>query len=113
MVNPHIFRQYDIRGVVGSDVTPEVAESIGRAFTTLVRQRLEKESPVLALGRDNRLSSNELADAVKRGMTAAGAQVIDVGLVPTPVHSFAMAYWETDAGLQVTGSHNPPQYNGF
>jgi phosphomannomutase/phosphoglucomutase len=113
MVNPHIFRQYDIRGVVGSDVTPEVAESIGRAFTTLVRRRLEKESPVLALGRDNRLSSNELADAVKRGMTAAGAQVIDVGLVPTPVHSFAMAYWGTDAGLQVTGSHNPPQYNGF
>lgn len=113
MVNPHIFRQYDIRGVVGSDVTPEVAESIGRAFTTLVRRRLEKDSPVLALGRDNRLSSNELADAVKRGMTAAGAQVIDVGLVPTPVHSFAMAYWGTDAGLQVTGSHNPPQYNGF
>ena len=113
MVNPHIFRQYDIRGVVGSDVTPEVAESIGRAFTTLVRRRLENESPVLALGRDNRLSSNELADAVKRGMVAAGAQVIDVGLVPTPVHSFAMAYWGTDAGLQVTGSHNPPQYNGF
>ena len=113
MVNPHIFRQYDIRGVVGSDVTAEVAESIGRAFTTLVRRRLGNESPVLALGRDNRLSSNELADAVKRGMVAAGAQVIDVGLVPTPVHSFAMAYWGTDAGLQVTGSHNPPQYNGF
>jgi phosphomannomutase/phosphoglucomutase len=113
MVNPHIFRQYDIRGVVGQDVTAEVAESIGRGFATLVRRRLEKDAPVLALGRDNRLSSNELADAVKRGMLAAGAQVIDVGLVPTPVHSFAMAYWETDGGLQVTGSHNPPQYNGF
>lgn len=113
MVNPHIFRQYDIRGVVGTDVTPDVAEAIGRGFTTLVRRRLEKDSPVLALGRDNRLSSNELADAVKRGMIQAGAQVIDVGLVPTPAHSFAMAYWETDAGLQVTGSHNPPQYNGF
>jgi len=113
MANPHIFRQYDIRGVVGDDVTPEVAEAIGRGFATLVRRRLEKDSPVLALGRDNRLSSNELADAVKRGMLAAGAQVIDVGLVPTPAHSFAMAYWETDGGLQVTGSHNPPQYNGF
>ncbi|HEX8242790.1 MAG TPA: phosphomannomutase/phosphoglucomutase [Longimicrobium sp.] len=113
MVNPHIFRQYDIRGVVGSDVTAEVAESIGRGFTTLVRRRLEIDSPVLALGRDNRLSSNELADAVKRGMIAAGAQVIDVGFVPTPAHSFAMAYWQTDGGLQVTGSHNPPQYNGF
>lgn len=113
MVNPHIFRQYDIRGVVGSDVTADVAERIGRGFTTLVRRRLGKDAPVLALGRDNRLSSNELADAVKRGMIAAGAQVIDVGLVPTPAHSFAMAYWQTDGGLQVTGSHNPPQYNGF
>jgi len=113
MVNPHIFRQYDIRGVVGTDVTADVAEQIGRAFTTLVRRTLELDSPVLALGRDNRLSSNELADAVKRGMLAAGAQVIDVGTVPTPAHSFAMAYWGTDAGLQVTGSHNPPQYNGF
>ena len=113
MVNPHIFRQYDIRGVVGDDVKPEVAEQIGRAFATLVRHKLQVESPVLALGRDNRLSSNELADAVRRGMLAADAQVIDVGTVPTPVHSFAMAYWGTDAGLQVTGSHNPPQYNGF
>ena len=113
MVNPHIFRQYDIRGVVGTDVTAEVAESIGRGFATLVRRRLQLDSPVLALGRDNRLSSNELASAVKRGMLAAGAQVIDVGLVPTPAHSFAMAYWGTDGGLQVTGSHNPPQYNGF
>ncbi|MBV9110539.1 MAG: phosphomannomutase/phosphoglucomutase [Gemmatimonadetes bacterium] len=113
MVNPHIFRQYDIRGVVGTDVTAEVAEAIGRGFATLVRRRLELDAPVLALGRDNRLSSNELASAVKRGMLAAGAQVIDVGLVPTPAHSFAMAYWGTDGGLQVTGSHNPPQYNGF
>jgi len=113
MANPHIFRQYDIRGVVGSDVTTDVAEQIGRAFTTLVRRELGNDSPVLALGRDNRLSSNDLADAVKRGMLSAGAQVIDVGTVPTPVHSFAMAWWGTDAGLQVTGSHNPPQYNGF
>jgi len=113
MANPHIFRQYDIRGVVGSDVTTDVAEQIGRAFTTLVRRELGNHSPVLALGRDNRLSSNDLADAVKRGMLSAGAQVIDVGTVPTPVHSFAMAWWGTDAGLQVTGSHNPPQYNGF
>ncbi len=113
MANPHIFRQYDIRGVVGADVTTDVAEQIGRAFTTLVRRELGQDSPVLALGRDNRLSSNDLADAVKRGMLSAGAQVIDVGTVPTPVHSFAMAWWGTDAGLQVTGSHNPPQYNGF
>lgn len=113
MLNPHIFRQYDIRGVVGDDVTPEVAEGIGRAFATLARRRLGKESPSLALGRDNRLSSDELADAVRRGMVAAGARVMDVGLVPTPTHSFSVAHYQQDGGLQVTGSHNPPQYNGF
>src|SRR5215213_7434928 len=96
--NPHIFRQYDIRGVVGQDVTPEVAEQIGRSFATLTRRRLGKDAPELVLGRDNRLSSNELADAVRRGMLAAGARVTDVGLVPTPAHSFAMSHWEADGG---------------
>lgn len=111
--NPHIFRQYDIRGVVGPDLTPDVAEGIGRAFATLARRRLGKERPTLALGRDNRVSSEELAAGVRRGMAAAGADVVDVGLVPTPVHSFAVFHGGLDGGLQVTGSHNPPQYNGF
>ncbi|CAA9321827.1 MAG: Phosphoglucomutase @ Phosphomannomutase [uncultured Gemmatimonadetes bacterium] len=113
MANPHIFRQYDIRGVVGPDVTAEVAEQIGRAFASLAIRRLGKPRPALALGRDNRLTSPELADGVRRGMVAAGAHVVDVGLVPTPVHSFAVYHGELDGGLQVTGSHNPPQYNGF
>ena len=113
MLNPHIFRQYDIRGVVGPDVTAQVAEGIGRAFATLAIRRLGRPQPVLALGRDNRLTSEELADGVRRGMMAAGAKVVDVGLVPTPVHSFAFAHGKLDGGLQVTGSHNPPQYNGF
>jgi phosphomannomutase/phosphoglucomutase len=68
---------------------------------------------VLALGRDNRLTSDELAAGVRRGLVAAGAKVVDVGLVATPMHSFAVSHWELDGGLQVTGSHNPPQYNGF
>ncbi len=113
MVNPHIFRQYDIRGVVGADLTPEVAEGVGRAFASFARRRLKKDRPVLVLGRDNRTSSESLADGIRRGMNAAGAHVVDVGLVPTPVHSFAVAAWGHDGGLQVTGSHNPPQYNGF
>lgn len=112
-VNPHIFRQYDIRGVVGPDVTAQIAEQIGRAFASLARRRLGKDQPVLALGRDNRLTSDELAAGVSRGMVAAGARVVDVGLVPTPAHSFSVAHWGLDGGLQVTGSHNPPQYNGF
>jgi phosphomannomutase/phosphoglucomutase len=113
MLNPHIFRQYDIRGVVGTDVTAEIAEGIGRAYASLARRRLGKTQPVLALGRDNRLTSDELAAGVRRGLVAAGAKVVDVGLVATPMHSFAVSHWELDGGLQVTGSHNPPQYNGF
>ena len=113
MPNPHIFRQYDIRGVVGTDVDAEVAEQIGRAFASYARRRLGKDRPTLVLGRDNRVSSESLADGVRRGMVAAGVHVVDVGLVPTPSHSFAVSHWGADGGLQVTGSHNPPQYNGF
>lgn len=108
----HIFRQYDIRGVVGPDVDEQIAEGIGRAFASLAQRRLGKQVR-LALGRDNRLTSDELAAAVARGMTAAGADVIDVGTVPTPVLSFATATLGVQGGLQVTGSHNPPEYNGF
>jgi phosphomannomutase/phosphoglucomutase len=113
MLNPHIFRQYDIRGVVGKDVDAGVAEGIGRAFASLAIRRLGRRDVHLVLGRDNRLTSPELAEGVLRGMLAAGARVTDVGTVPTPTHSFAMAYLQRDGGLQVTGSHNPPQYNGF
>jgi phosphomannomutase / phosphoglucomutase len=114
MPNAHIFRQYDIRGVVGPDIDTGVAEQIGRAFATLVRRSSPESGRLrIALGRDNRLTSDELADAVSRGMVAAGVDVLDVGTVPTPVHSFAAAHFGTDAGLQVTGSHNPPDYNGF
>lgn len=114
MVNPHIFRQYDIRGVVGEDVNEAVAESIGRAFASLMRRRADGATGLrVALGRDNRLTSDALAAAVSRGITAAGVDVVDVGTVPTPVQNFAAAYLGTDGGLQVTGSHNPPEYNGF
>jgi phosphomannomutase / phosphoglucomutase len=113
-VNPHIFRQYDIRGVVGPDIDESVAERIGRAFASLLRRSHDgRENLVIALGRDNRLTSDALASAVSRGIVAAGVDVLDVGTVPTPALSFAAAYWEADAGLQVTGSHNPPDYNGF
>jgi len=114
MINHHIFRQYDIRGVVGKDIDESVAERIGRAFATLLRRSRGGDSNLtVALGRDNRLTSDDLAEAVSRGITRTGVNVIDVGMVPTPVQNFAAAYFEADAGLQVTGSHNPPEYNGF
>jgi phosphomannomutase/phosphoglucomutase len=114
MVNPHIFRQYDIRGVVGRDIDVSVAESIGRGFGTLLRRRNAGSGPLrVALGRDNRLSSDDLAAGVRRGLTGAGVDVLDVGTVPTPALNFTAAIRETDGAIQVTGSHNPPEYNGF
>jgi phosphomannomutase / phosphoglucomutase len=114
MINPHIFRQYDIRGVVGRDIDTGVAESLGRAFGTLLRRRRDgAEGLRIALGRDNRLTSDDLAAAMRRGLTSTGLHVVDVGTVPTPVLYFAGAHLETDAAIQITGSHNPPEYNGF
>lgn len=109
----HIFREYDIRGLVDEDLTPETARAIGRAFTTFMRRRLGGEAPVLALGRDVRPSSDRLRDDLTAGMKSAGARIIDIGVVPTPVLYFAGHHLGTDGGAMITGSHNPPAYNGF
>lgn len=114
MANPHIFRQYDIRGVVGRDLDADFAEALGRAFATLlIRRRGGGSGYTTALGRDNRVTSNELAAGIRRGLLASGVDVVDIGTVPTPVLSFAAAHLATDGAIQVTGSHNPPDYNGF
>ncbi len=107
-----IFREYDIRGIVGSQLTPEFAEHLGRAFGTAARE-LVGHAPVLAVGRDNRPSGDALATAIRRGIVASGGTAIDVGMLPTPALYFAVQALATDGGMQVTGSHNPPEYNGF
>ena len=107
-----IFRQYDVRGLVGSELTPEFAGGLGRAFATLGWERLGR-APVLAVGRDNRPSGQALAAAVRAGIAESGATAVDVGMLPTPALYFAVFALETDGGLQVTGSHNPPEFNGF
>jgi phosphomannomutase/phosphoglucomutase len=107
-----IFRQYDIRGIVGEQLTPDVAHAVGQAFATLARARLSR-APVLAVGRDNRPSGPELARQVRAGIVAAGGRAVDVGECPTPALYFATHTLEVDGGLQVTGSHNPPEFNGF
>ncbi len=112
-VSQHIFREYDVRGVVGEDLRPDVAEQVGRAFGSALREQGGGAAPTVALGRDNRLSSDELAQAFASGLQATGAQVRDVGLVPTPALYFAVHHLGCEAGIQVTGSHNPPEYNGF
>ena len=107
-----IFRQYDIRGTVGDQLTPAVAHAIGQAYATLARERLGRP-PRVAVGRDNRLSGAALAAGVRDGIVAAGARAVDVGELPTPALYFASHTIAVDGGVQVTGSHNPSEFNGF
>ncbi|MDZ7779671.1 MAG: phosphomannomutase/phosphoglucomutase [Gemmatimonadota bacterium] len=109
----HIFRQYDIRGIVGEDLDADIAEAVGRAFGSHVRDATGIETPSVALGYDNRHSSPDLAAGTIRGLRAAGADVLDVGTVPTPVLYWAEQVFEAHAGIQITGSHNPPEWNGI
>jgi phosphomannomutase / phosphoglucomutase len=107
-----IFRQYDIRGLVGEELTPALARALGSAVTAFGATRLGR-APVLAVGRDNRPSGGELAAALRAGIAAAGGTAVDVGELPTPALYFAVHALKTDGGVQVTGSHNPPEFNGF
>ncbi len=108
-MNPHIFRAYDVRGKVGLDITPEVFRQVGRAYGSLIRRRGGER---IALGHDNRLSSADLTAAFAQGVLPAGVSVVDIGLSPTPVLYFATAHWRLDGGANITGSHNPIEYNG-
>ena len=110
MIPRHIFREYDIRGLHATELTDEVAESIGRAFGTVI---VREGGTRVALGLDVRPSSVRLAAAVDRGFTACGLTVERVGVVPTPGLYYAVASRSLDAGLMVTGSHNPSEFNGF
>ena len=109
----HIFRQYDIRGIVGEDLDPEVTEAVGRAFGSRVRRDANSSSPTVAVGCDNRATSPTLAEGLISGMRSAGVDVLDVGTVPTPVLYWSEVTLGTDAGVQITGSHNPPEWNGI
>ncbi len=109
-VAPEIFKAYDIRGIVGKSLTPAAVNAIGRALGTLARA---SGRDTIVIGRDGRLSGPELARALADGMLAAGANVIDVGMVATPMVYFAAHHYETGCGVMVTGSHNPPEYNGI
>ncbi len=109
-VRPEIFREYDVRGIVGDALTPEVARAVARAYGSGLADR---ERPLVAVGHDNRPSSPDLGAAVCRGLNEAGVRAALVGTVPTPVLYFAARDLSADGGIQVTGSHNPPEYNGI
>ena len=112
-VAPHIFRQYDIRGVVGEDLDEGVAEQVGRAYGSVLREATDRKDPTTVVGQDNRPSSPALGAALIRGLRAAGVNVIDIGTSPTPVVYWAEKVLGTDGGVQITGSHNPPEWNGI
>jgi len=112
-MKPHIFRQYDIRGIVGEDLDAGVTEGVGRAFASIVRAKTGKATPRIAVGNDNRTTSPELVAGLVAGIRSAGVDVLQVGTVPTPVLYWTEATFGTDAGVQITGSHNPPEWNGI
>ena len=110
-IAPGIFRQYDIRGVVGDDLTHEVAFALGVGYAAILLERGIRGS--VAVGRDNRPSGDGLRDALVRGLTSAGVDVVDIGVVPTPLLYWSLHHLGVVGGIQITGSHNPPEYNGF
>ena len=109
-MNPLIFREYDIRGMVGKDLTHDVVREIGRGYGTMMRNLGKKH---ITVGRDNRLSSKDFRDAIVEGILSTGIDVTDCGLIPTPLLYFSLFHLPVDGGVQITGSHNPPEFNGF
>ena len=109
-LNPRIFREYDIRGVVDRDLSPEVVRLIGHSIGTHLGGA---QGARVALGRDNRLSSPAYYQAMREGLCAAGCEVTGIGMVPTPCLSFATHHLAVQGGVQITGSHNPPEFNGL
>jgi phosphomannomutase / phosphoglucomutase len=109
----HIFRQYDIRGHAADDLHDELVTAIGRAFATLVGQRPSGKALTVAVARDCRLSSDRLFEAFCDGLTSAGVHVVDVGVGPSPLLYFAAHELQTSGAVMITGSHNPPEDNGF
>ncbi|MEW5850330.1 MAG: phosphomannomutase/phosphoglucomutase [Myxococcota bacterium] len=110
-LKPYIFREYDVRGVYGKDLDASVAETLGRAYATFFRKREARGK--IVVGRDCRVSGPDLHRGLIKGLTESGMTVVDVGVVATPVQYFSIFHTDAAGGIQITGSHNPPDHNGF
>src|SRR5580700_4200361 len=110
MLKSTIFREYDIRGVADIELLSPDVEQLGRGLGTYIQRNSGKRVNV---GRDVRLSSLRLRDALVAGLTATGCEVTDIGTVPTPVLYYSAQHLKADGAIMITGSHNPPEYNGF
>ncbi|TFB13558.1 phosphomannomutase/phosphoglucomutase [Candidatus Marinimicrobia bacterium MT.SAG.4] len=109
-VNPYIFREYDIRGVVEEDFKPEVVELLGKGFGTFVKN---KDIDKISLGGDVRLTTKTLKESFAKGVLSTGVSIIDLGIIPTPISYFSIHHLNLQGAVQITGSHNPPEFNGF
>ena len=110
-LSQHIFREYDIRGVTGKDLTPDVARAVARGYAAFLADA--GVNGEIAVGRDNRPSGTELHRELVAGLVESGLDVVDIGIVPTPLAYWAQANLKVAGGIQITGSHNPPEFNGF
>ncbi|MGC8691215.1 MAG: phosphomannomutase/phosphoglucomutase [Caldisericum sp.] len=108
-----IFRMYDIRGEVDKNLTEEVVNAIGRSYAIYLKDKFKKKNLTVSVGRDIRLHSERLENALISGILSEGVQVIDIGVCPTPVLYFSLFNLPVDGGIMITGSHNPPEYNGM
>jgi len=113
MINPGIFRQYDIRGVWEKDLTPSVVEDIGRGYAAYLLGKLHRDAAKISVGMDARLHSPHIRDSIIKGLTGSGVHVTDLGVCPTPLQYFSLHALSLDGGIMITGSHNPPEFNGF
>ena len=109
-MNPYVFRKYDIRGIVETDFTPDVVTDLGRAFGTYVKRY---GGDRVSISGDVRLTTPRLMDNFAEGLLETGITVLDMGIVPTPANYFSMFHLDVDGAVQITGSHNPPEFNGF
>lgn len=107
----HVFREYDVRGVAFKDLTPDFAFLLGQTYGRWLQEK--RKTPRVAVGEDCRLSSPELSKKLREGFQSVGAEVVYLGTCPTPLTYFAVHHFNLDGGIMVTGSHNPPEYNGF
>lgn len=113
MIEKIIFREYDIRGVWGKDLTGDAVHAIGRAFAFYLKQKVSKDKLTVSVGRDVRLSSPAVFDHLTKGLLSSGIDVIDIGICPTPLQYFSLYHLPVDGGIMITGSHNPPEFNGL
>ncbi|MBI5666234.1 MAG: phosphomannomutase/phosphoglucomutase [Nitrospirae bacterium] len=113
MINPAIFRQYDIRGIWEKDLTPEVVELLGKGYASYLLKSINKDKAKISVGWDARLHSPAIRDSLIKGLVQSGIDVIDLGMCPTPLQYFSLYTLPLDGGVMITGSHNPPEFNGF